>query len=166
MPAVIRILAAYAVSIPCLMVGMATAHAASPAHDGWVGAWGFAPTSFTPTPAATAPAAACPNASWATYPSAYGTLGFCGGDGKFGSGTESWVLSENSTLTDDLNQSSAFYGYTTNSPAQGFPGWNFVDGYSPVDSQAAFGTNGFGSLTITNLANSEVCINPQSKHSR
>jgi lysophospholipase L1-like esterase len=54
MPAVIRILARYALTLSCLMLGVARAHAASPAHDAWVGAWGFAPTSFTPVPAAAA----------------------------------------------------------------------------------------------------------------
>jgi lysophospholipase L1-like esterase len=36
------------------LLGNALAAAATPAREGWVGAWGFAPTSFTPTPAVTA----------------------------------------------------------------------------------------------------------------
>src|SRR6202142_2164105 len=38
------------------LLGVTAAHAASPAHGAWVGAWGFAPTSFTPLPPATAAA--------------------------------------------------------------------------------------------------------------
>src|ERR1700690_3263557 len=46
--------------IRILLLGATAAHAASPAHDAWIGAWGFAPPSFTPVPAAAATAA--PNA--------------------------------------------------------------------------------------------------------
>src|SRR5271165_2284624 len=35
----------------CLLAN-AGAMAAAPVHEGWVGAWGFPPTSFTPAPAA------------------------------------------------------------------------------------------------------------------
>jgi lysophospholipase L1-like esterase len=43
-----------AVLIPLALLGgaIATVAAASPSTDGWVGAWGFPPTSFTPAPAA------------------------------------------------------------------------------------------------------------------
>ena len=104
--------------------------------------------------AATAPATACRNANRTSYPSGYGTLGSCGGDGRLLTGTRSWVVSADTTLTDDLNQSPAFYGYTTNSPAQGFPGWNFVDGYSVIINPAAFGTSTFGSVKIPLIHNS------------
>ena len=71
---------------------------------------------------ATAPAAACPNPNFTSYPSGYGTLGWCGGDGKWISGNKSYVVGVDSTLTDDLNQSSAFYGYTASIPRrQDFP---------------------------------------------
>jgi lysophospholipase L1-like esterase len=47
-----------AVILLLIVQGGAGANAAPPARDVWIGAWGFAPTSFTPAPAATAPAAA------------------------------------------------------------------------------------------------------------
>lgn len=89
----------------------------------------------------------------------YGTLGWCGGDGKWvgGSASDTFVISHDSTLTDDLNQSSAFFGYTTNSPATSdpnFPNWNIVDGYTVVINPAAFGSNGFGWVTNPLIHNS------------
>jgi Putative Ig domain len=104
--------------------------------------------------AASAPSASCPNPNFTSYPSGYGTLGWCGGDGKWISGTSSYVVGFNSTLTDSLNQSSSFYGYTTNSPAAGTTGWNFVDGYTVIVNPAAFGANGFGSVMIPVVHNS------------
>ncbi len=103
---------------------------------------------------ASAPSASCPNPNFTSYPSGYGTLGWCGGDGKLNSGNSSYIKGMDSTLTDDLNQSSAFYGYTTNSPAAGFPGWNFVDGYTVIIDPAVFGANGFGKVTIPLIHNS------------
>ncbi len=103
---------------------------------------------------ASTPSAMCPNPNFTTYPSGYGTLGWCGGDGGWVSGDSSYVKGMDSTLTDDLNQSSAFYGYTTNSPAAGFPGWNFVDGYTVIIDPAAFGANGFGFVKVPLIHNS------------
>jgi hypothetical protein len=103
---------------------------------------------------ASAPSASCKNTRFTSYGSGYGTLGWCGGDGKLISGNTSYIVSEDTTFTDDLNQSPAFYGFTTNSPPQGYPGWNFVDGYSVVINPAAFGSAGFGSVQIPGVHNS------------
>ncbi len=109
--------------------------------------------------------------SSSAYPSGYGTLGVSGGDGKLNSGNAAWVLGvlspatlsdgtvvrSTTTITTDLNQSSAFYGYTTNSPAPGDPNlanWELVDGYTVYISKAAFGSNGFGKVLIPYVHNS------------
>ncbi len=86
-----------------------------------------------------------------SFPSGYGTLGVSGGDGKVNVGSAANVLYVDTTITDNLNQSSAFYGYTTNSPATTDPNdakWNNVDGYTVIVSKNAFGTNGFGGVSI------------------
>ena len=103
---------------------------------------------------ASAPSASCPNPNWTSYSSGYGTLGWCGGDGKFITGNSNWVLGETTTFTDALNAAGFTSGYTTNSPPQGTAGWNFVDGYTVIISPAAFGSNGFGSVAIPNIHNS------------
>ena len=85
-----------------------------------------------------------------SYPSGYGTLGL-GGDGKLNSGSASNILAIDTTITDNLNQSPAYYGFTTNSPSPSSPldaNWNNVDGYTVVISPSAFGSNGFGSVSI------------------
>jgi hypothetical protein len=91
-----------------------------------------------------------------SYPSGYGTLGELGGDGKMISGSASNVLSVHTTISDTLNQSSTFYGFTVNSPPETSPlsgiskppGWNYVDGYYVLVSHNAFGAAGFGGMTI------------------
>lgn len=90
------------------------------------------------------------------YPSGYGSLGVSGGDGKMIVGAASNILSYTTTLTDDLNQSPAFYGYTVNSPSpeSAFPTWDYVDGYTVVVSKKAFGANGFGGVEIASVHNS------------
>ncbi len=114
---------------------------------------------------ASAPDSGCPwqmlngTINTTLYPTGYGTLGWCGGDGKWigGSASDTYVVSHDSTLTDDLNQSSAYYGYTANSPATTDPnysGWNIVDGYTLVINPAAFGSNGFGWVTNPLIHNS------------
>jgi lysophospholipase L1-like esterase len=55
-----RTLVRGAVLLSFALLGGTIADAAAPAHDGWVGAWGFAPTSFTPVPAAPPAAATAP----------------------------------------------------------------------------------------------------------
>jgi hypothetical protein len=60
------------------------------------------------------------------------------------------------TITHALNQSSAFYGYTVNSPLpeSSFPNWDYVDGYEVVVSGAMFGQSGFGHVEIPLVHNS------------
>jgi hypothetical protein len=101
-----------------------------------------------------APLTNCPNYDFTSYGSGYGTLGWCGGDGKLNSGDSTKIVGEETTITYDLNQSSSFYQYTINSPPAGFPGWNFVDGYSFIINPALFGSHGFGSVKIPLVHNS------------
>jgi len=94
------------------------------------------------------------------YPSGYGSLGVTGGDGKMIYGSSKSVLFATTTLADDLNQSAAYYGYTTNSPASSDPGaanWDFVDGYTVVVAGSIFGPNGaadFGGVNVPWVLNS------------
>jgi hypothetical protein len=92
----------------------------------------------------------------AAYPSGYGTLGVTGGDGSISVGSASNIASVTTTMTTNLNQSAAFYGYTTDSPApeSAFPTWDYVDGYTVVIKKAAFGASGFGSVTSPDVHNS------------
>src|SRR5262249_17128391 len=71
------------------------------------------------------------------------------------------ILSYTTTITTSLNQSPAFYGFTTNSPATNSPqaaSWDYVDGYSVIVSKAAFGLNGFGGVTIPLVHNSPAKV--------
>ena len=91
-----------------------------------------------------------PDGTTVSYPSGYGTLAL-GGDGKLITGNGNYILAVDTTITDDLNQSPAYYGFTTNSPSPSSPldaNWNNVDGYTVIVSAAAFGSNGFGSVNI------------------
>ena len=71
-------------------------------------------------------------------------------------GNASSVLFATTSLTLNLNQAPAWYGYTTNSPAETFPlsgisipaGWDYNNSYTVIVSKSAFGTNGFGGVTI------------------
>jgi|GEM_PF-2100475 len=90
------------------------------------------------------------------YPSSYGTLGPNGGDGKMLVGNSNSVLSVQTTFSDTLNLPAYQSGFTVNSPLPegSNPNWNYVDGYRVVISKSAFGTNGFGSVTIPLVHNS------------
>ena len=97
-----------------------------------------------------------PSGATVNYPSGYGTAGL-GGDGKLISGNAAFIESIDTTITDDLNQSPAYYGFITNSPAPGsslFGGWNPVNRYTIAVSGAAFGSNGFGGVTIPEVHDS------------
>jgi hypothetical protein len=97
-----------------------------------------------------------------TFPSDYGTLGPFGGDGSMIVGASSSILKTNTTITTDLNQSAAYYGYTVNSPAPSDPnyaGWDVVDGYDITVSGAVFSSNGFGGVAIPYVHNSPSKIN-------
>jgi hypothetical protein len=91
-----------------------------------------------------------------SYPSGYGTLGVLGGDGKLISGDSSNIKYIDTTLTDDLNNPLfnpvTHPGTLTNSPTS--PQWNNVNGYTVVISAAAFGSNGFGSVSIPDIHDS------------
>ncbi len=90
------------------------------------------------------------------FPSGYGTLGATGGDGKITVGSASDIVSYDTSLTDDLNQSPAFYGYTVDSPApeSAFPTWDYRDAYTVVVRGSAFGSSGFGSVEVPYVHNS------------
>ncbi|MEN6644962.1 MAG: SdrD B-like domain-containing protein [Armatimonadia bacterium] len=88
------------------------------------------------------------------YPSGYGTLGATGGDGKMVIGSASNLVSYTTSLTQNLNQSSAYYGFTVNSPAEPDPNWNYNIMYQAVIKGSVFGTAGFGGFTIPSVHNS------------
>ncbi|MEN6545485.1 MAG: SdrD B-like domain-containing protein [Armatimonadia bacterium] len=88
------------------------------------------------------------------YPSGYGTLGATGGDGKMVIGSASNLVSYTTSLTQNLNQSSAYYGFTVNSPAEPDPNWNYNIMYQAVIKGSVFGTAGFGGFTIPAVHNS------------
>ncbi len=96
----------------------------------------------------------------AAYPSGYGTLGATGGDGGMISGLLSDIVSVDTTMSKNLNQSPAFYGYTTNSPAppSSFPTWDYVDGYTIEIKGSAFGSSGFGKVNIVGVHNSPAKV--------
>ncbi len=88
------------------------------------------------------------------FPSGYGCLGATGGDGKMVSGSAANIVSITTSIATNLNQSPAFYGFTTNSPAQPNANWNYVNSYTMEISSAAFGASGFGSVQVTTQHNS------------
>ena len=91
------------------------------------------------------------------YPSGYGTLGVLGGDGGMLKGSASSILSATTSLTKNLNQSSAYYKVLVDSPAAGSAlaaNWDNVMRYSVVVSGSAFGTSGFGKAMIIDQHNS------------
>lgn len=91
------------------------------------------------------------------FPSGYGTLGVSGGDGYMIKGSAAHVLSASTSASDNLNQSPAYHGYTTNSPV-GDPNWEVRSIYSVVVSAAAFGSSGFGTVTSPDVHNSPAKI--------
>ncbi len=91
------------------------------------------------------------------FPSRYGTLGVSGGDGYMIKGSAAHVLAVSTSASDNLNQSPAYHGYTTNSPV-GDPNWEVRSIYSVEVSAAAFGTSGFGTVTSPDVHNSPAKI--------
>ena len=77
-------------------------------------------------------------------------------------GSAASVLGTRTTMSDNLNQSPAFYGYTVNSPAPeaNFPTWDFGNGYTVEVSKVAFGANGFGGVSIPYVHNSPAKKGP------
>jgi len=99
------------------------------------------------------------------YPSGYGTLGANGGDGRLVTGNINHILCASTSLTDNLN--SPLNGccpspYLVNSPSPeaSFPNWNYVDSYTVTVSHDAFGTAGFGNVTIPDIHNSPAKTGP------
>lgn len=92
-----------------------------------------------------------------TYGSGYGSAGFFvntskgvtigNSDGALTTGSSQYILNFDTTLTDDLNQSPAYYTDTTNSPV-GDPNWNKVNAYSLTIAGQLFGTSGFGGVNL------------------
>ena len=95
-----------------------------------------------------------------SYPSGFGTLGVSGGEGSMVTGSANDVLSVTTTISDSLNQSPAFYGFTTDSPAPeaNFPTWNYVDGYTVIVRGSVFGASGFGGVSIPLVHNSPAKV--------
>jgi hypothetical protein len=94
---------------------------------------------------------ALPSLSWTsvngtvtkTYASGYGSAGWLSAnksDGSLNSGNAKYILDFDTTITDNLNQSPAYYGFTTNSPV-GDPNWNAVNGYTLKISGQIFTDN-------------------------
>lgn len=94
----------------------------------------------------------CISASSA-FPSGYGCLGL-GGDGGMITGSAANLLSYNTSIAQNLNQSPAYYGYTVNSPTLPDPNWNVYNTYTMVVKAAAFGPSGFGTAAMTDQHNS------------
>ena len=90
------------------------------------------------------------------YPSGYGTLGVSGGDGKMLKGSVSNITFLDTSLSADLDQSAAFYGFIVDSPApeSSFPTWEYQSVYTVEVSATVFGTSGFGGVTIPVVHNS------------
>jgi hypothetical protein len=96
-----------------------------------------------------------PGGMTVSYPSGWGSLGDTGGDGKvIDTADNSKLLFATTTLTTDLNQSPAYYGFTTNSPAASDANWDPIDGYTVVLSGSLFGMGTLGSVTIPEVHNS------------
>ncbi len=92
--------------------------------------------------------------------SGYACLGVDGGDGKMHTGNSAYVINYNSSLSRNFNE----FGYvlTTNSPATdenytvnpSYPDWIYEMIYEVTIDKAAFGTDGFGSVSVPELHNS------------
>lgn len=89
-------------------------------------------------------------------PSGYGTLGVSGREGEMVAGDAASVLTVNTSLSDNLNQSPEFYGFTVDSPPppEPYPGWDYFNSYTIVVSGAAFEPSGFGGVTVLEVHNS------------
>lgn len=88
------------------------------------------------------------------YPSGYGTAGVLGGDGAIPLGDPAHVLYVTTSLTENLNQSPAYYGYTVDSPPEPDTNWDYFSRYTVIVDAAAFGDSGFGSVDVVRQHNS------------
>ena len=85
------------------------------------------------------------------YPSGYGTMGISAGYGGVISGSGSHVVSCDTTLSHNLNQSPGFYQCTKDSPTSS--SWDYVSGYTVVVDSGTFGSAGFGGVAIPECHN-------------
>ena len=88
------------------------------------------------------------------YPSGYGTLGVSGGDGNMQTGDASAIVYVTTSLTQNLNQSPAYYGVTVDSPPEPDPNWDYYNSYTVVLDGNAFGPSGFGLVDVVSQHNS------------
>ena len=88
------------------------------------------------------------------YPSGYGTLGVSGGDGNMQTGDASAIVYVTTSLTQNLNQSPAYYGVTVDSPPEPDPNWDYYNSYTVVLDGNAFGPSGLGLVDVVELHNS------------
>jgi hypothetical protein len=94
--------------------------------------------------------------------SGYGSLGPNGGDGSWVSGDHTKLLSYTTSLSENFNVAGFASGYFINSPTETSPNssvstpaaWDYDNSYTVVVSKSAFGTAGFGEVTIPALHNS------------
>ena len=109
-----------------------------------------------------------------TTSSGYKSLGISGGDGRLTTGSASWLVSYDTSLSQDFNSlgfgvvngvASNGFNLTLNSPKTVsnasydvvdpfFTKWEFRNIYTVVVSKSAFGTSGFGSVTVPSVHNS------------
>jgi len=88
------------------------------------------------------------------YPSGYGTLGVLGGDGSIPLGDPGHVVYVTTSLTENLNRSPAYYGFTTDSPPEPDPHWDYFSRYTVEIAAEAFGPSGFGAVDVVTQHNS------------
>lgn len=103
------------------------------------------------------------------FPSGYGSLGPSGGDGSLLVGSASSVVSWTTSLADNLNEpanlpftsalivdspTSLVAGDVEVDPGQAPGGWDPINSYTVVVEAAAFGSAGFGSVSVPDQHNS------------
>ena len=108
-------------------------------------------------------------------PSGYASLGVTGGEGRVTLGQAAWVLAANTSIAKNLNNTGFCVGGncsgggtnllvdsppTVNSSdyslLAGLPyvGWNFTNSYEVTISHLAFGSSGFGTVSVGEVHNS------------
>jgi len=104
-----------------------------------------------------------------SYPSGYGTLGPFGGDGSMVAGDRNNIVGFSTSITENLNNplnvpkkaslivnspTSLVNGNVVVNTTAAPGGWNAINTYSVVVKASAFGTAGFGSVTVPDQHNS------------
>jgi len=87
------------------------------------------------------------------YPSGFGSAGIHNGWRGLKSGDSDDVADITTTLSDSMNQSSQYYGSTSNSPDKDH-NWECKNGYKVTVHRSAFGWYGFGGCKIKYVQNS------------